>query len=104
MPLAQPKAQHPHVLKSPLVRALAGWVPRRISLRGRRGLRLSAASQLMTSWIPAPRAGSLEPWSGPPSKCKRLADAGVSKLMCQHSAHDDLAFVELLAKELAPLV
>jgi F420-dependent oxidoreductase-like protein len=31
-----------------------------------------------------------------------LADAGVSRVMCQHLAHTDLEFVELLGRELAP--
>jgi alkanesulfonate monooxygenase SsuD/methylene tetrahydromethanopterin reductase-like flavin-dependent oxidoreductase (luciferase family) len=31
-----------------------------------------------------------------------LADAGVSRVMCQHLAHDDLAFVELLGRVVAP--
>jgi alkanesulfonate monooxygenase SsuD/methylene tetrahydromethanopterin reductase-like flavin-dependent oxidoreductase (luciferase family) len=31
-----------------------------------------------------------------------LADAGVSRVMCQHLAHWDLAFVELLGREVAP--
>ena len=30
--------------------------------------------------------------------------AGASRMLCQHIPHDDLDFVELLAKELAPLV
>jgi alkanesulfonate monooxygenase SsuD/methylene tetrahydromethanopterin reductase-like flavin-dependent oxidoreductase (luciferase family) len=34
----------------------------------------------------------------------RLGEAGVSRLMCQHLAHDDLGFVELLGRRLAPLV
>lgn len=33
-----------------------------------------------------------------------LRDAGVSRVMCQHLAHDDLDFVALLGEELAPLV
>jgi F420-dependent oxidoreductase-like protein len=35
---------------------------------------------------------------------RALADAGISKVMCQHLAHDDVPFVELLAHELARLV
>jgi alkanesulfonate monooxygenase SsuD/methylene tetrahydromethanopterin reductase-like flavin-dependent oxidoreductase (luciferase family) len=31
-----------------------------------------------------------------------LKDAGVSRVMCQHLAHDDLEFVALLGQELAP--
>jgi alkanesulfonate monooxygenase SsuD/methylene tetrahydromethanopterin reductase-like flavin-dependent oxidoreductase (luciferase family) len=31
-----------------------------------------------------------------------LADAGVSRVLCQHLPHDDLEFVELLGRELAP--
>jgi alkanesulfonate monooxygenase SsuD/methylene tetrahydromethanopterin reductase-like flavin-dependent oxidoreductase (luciferase family) len=33
-----------------------------------------------------------------------LADAGVSRVMCQHLAHEDLDFVALLGQELAPRV
>jgi F420-dependent oxidoreductase-like protein len=33
-----------------------------------------------------------------------LRDAGVSRVLCQHLAHDDLEFVALLGGELAPLV
>ncbi len=33
-----------------------------------------------------------------------LADAGVSRVMCQHLAHWDLDFVELLGREIAPLL
>ena len=33
-----------------------------------------------------------------------LREAGVSRVMCQHLAHDDLEFVALLGRELAPLV
>ncbi len=33
-----------------------------------------------------------------------LADAGVSRVMCQHLAHEDLDFVALLGLELAPLL
>jgi F420-dependent oxidoreductase-like protein len=35
---------------------------------------------------------------------RALADAGVSRVMCQHLAHDDVEFVALLGRELAPLV
>jgi alkanesulfonate monooxygenase SsuD/methylene tetrahydromethanopterin reductase-like flavin-dependent oxidoreductase (luciferase family) len=31
-----------------------------------------------------------------------LRDAGVHRVMCQYLAHDDLKFIELLARELAP--
>jgi hypothetical protein len=31
-----------------------------------------------------------------------LRDAGVSRVMCQHLAHDDLEFIALLGDELAP--
>jgi F420-dependent oxidoreductase-like protein len=33
-----------------------------------------------------------------------LRDAGVSRVMCQHLAHDDLELIELLGRELAPMV
>ena len=33
-----------------------------------------------------------------------LRDAGVSRVICQHLAHDDLDFIELLGGELARLV
>jgi F420-dependent oxidoreductase-like protein len=33
-----------------------------------------------------------------------LAEAGVDRVMCQHLAHDDVTFVELLGTRLAPLV
>jgi F420-dependent oxidoreductase-like protein len=33
-----------------------------------------------------------------------LREAGVSRVMCQHLAHDDLEFIALLGGELAPLV
>lgn len=33
-----------------------------------------------------------------------LREAGVSRVMCQHLAHDDLDFIALLGDELAPLV
>jgi F420-dependent oxidoreductase-like protein len=33
-----------------------------------------------------------------------LRDAGVHRVMCQHLAHDDLDFIELMARELAPRV
>jgi alkanesulfonate monooxygenase SsuD/methylene tetrahydromethanopterin reductase-like flavin-dependent oxidoreductase (luciferase family) len=33
---------------------------------------------------------------------RELADAGVSRVMCQHLAHWDLEFVELLGREVAP--
>jgi alkanesulfonate monooxygenase SsuD/methylene tetrahydromethanopterin reductase-like flavin-dependent oxidoreductase (luciferase family) len=33
-----------------------------------------------------------------------LRDAGVSRVMCQHLAHDDQEFIALLGAELAPLV
>ena len=33
---------------------------------------------------------------------RALADAGVSRVLCQHLPHDDLEFVELLGRELAP--
>jgi F420-dependent oxidoreductase-like protein len=33
-----------------------------------------------------------------------LREAGVSRVMCQHLAHDDLEFVALIGSELAPLV
>jgi F420-dependent oxidoreductase-like protein len=33
-----------------------------------------------------------------------LAEVGISRVMCQHLAHEDLEFVELLGRELAPLV
>jgi alkanesulfonate monooxygenase SsuD/methylene tetrahydromethanopterin reductase-like flavin-dependent oxidoreductase (luciferase family) len=33
-----------------------------------------------------------------------LRDAGVHRVMCQHLVHDDLGFVALLGRELAPLV
>ncbi|HWF53255.1 MAG TPA: TIGR03560 family F420-dependent LLM class oxidoreductase [Solirubrobacteraceae bacterium] len=33
-----------------------------------------------------------------------LRDAGVSRVLCQHLAHDDVEFVALLGDELAPLV
>ena len=33
-----------------------------------------------------------------------LREAGVSRVMCQHLAHDDLDFIALLGGELAPLV
>ena len=35
---------------------------------------------------------------------RALGEAGVSRVMCQHLAHDDLGAVELLGGELAPLV
>jgi F420-dependent oxidoreductase-like protein len=35
---------------------------------------------------------------------RALRDAGVSRVMCQHVAHDDLDFIALLGDELAPLV
>jgi F420-dependent oxidoreductase-like protein len=35
---------------------------------------------------------------------RRRAAAGVDRVMCQHLAHDDLEFVELLGRRLAPLV
>jgi alkanesulfonate monooxygenase SsuD/methylene tetrahydromethanopterin reductase-like flavin-dependent oxidoreductase (luciferase family) len=31
-----------------------------------------------------------------------LRDAGLSRVMCQHFDHEDVAFVELLGRELAP--
>jgi len=31
-----------------------------------------------------------------------VKDAGVSRVMCQHLAHDDLEFIAVLARELAP--
>lgn len=34
----------------------------------------------------------------------RLREAGVARVMCQHLAHEDLEFVTLLGRELAPLV
>jgi F420-dependent oxidoreductase-like protein len=37
-------------------------------------------------------------------RLKRLAEVGITKVMCQHLAHDDLSFIELLARELAPRV
>jgi F420-dependent oxidoreductase-like protein len=33
-----------------------------------------------------------------------FAEAGISRVMCQHLAHDDVAFVEVLGRRLAPLV
>jgi alkanesulfonate monooxygenase SsuD/methylene tetrahydromethanopterin reductase-like flavin-dependent oxidoreductase (luciferase family) len=33
-----------------------------------------------------------------------LADAGATRIMCQHLPHDDIEFVEILGKTLAPLV
>ena len=33
-----------------------------------------------------------------------LREAGVSRVMCQHLAHEDTDFVELLGTELAPLL
>ena len=35
---------------------------------------------------------------------RALSDAGVSRVMCQHLAHDDLEFIQLIAERLAPLV
>jgi alkanesulfonate monooxygenase SsuD/methylene tetrahydromethanopterin reductase-like flavin-dependent oxidoreductase (luciferase family) len=35
-------------------------------------------------------------------RCAALREAGVSRLMCQHLAHDDLDMVALLGRELAP--
>jgi F420-dependent oxidoreductase-like protein len=35
---------------------------------------------------------------------RELESAGVSRVLCQHLPHDDLEFVEILGRELAPLV
>jgi F420-dependent oxidoreductase-like protein len=35
---------------------------------------------------------------------RELEQAGVSRVLCQHMPHDDLEFVEILGRELAPLV
>ena len=35
---------------------------------------------------------------------RELERAGASRVLCQHQPHDDLEFVELLGRELAPLV
>ena len=48
-------------------------------------------------WI----VGTLEQIS---AQLKELEQAGVSRMLCQHMPHDDLEFVELLGRELAPLV
>ena len=37
-------------------------------------------------------------------KLAELRDAGVSRVMCQHLAHEDVEFVELLGEQLAPRV
>jgi alkanesulfonate monooxygenase SsuD/methylene tetrahydromethanopterin reductase-like flavin-dependent oxidoreductase (luciferase family) len=38
------------------------------------------------------------------AQLRELEAAGVSRVLCQHLPHDDLDFVELLGRELAPLV
>lgn len=48
-------------------------------------------------WI----AGDLDDVAG---RLAALRDAGVHRVMCQHLVHDDLGFVALLGRELAPLV
>jgi F420-dependent oxidoreductase-like protein len=37
-------------------------------------------------------------------KMHALGEAGVSRIMCQHLPHDDIEFVELLGRSVAPLV
>ncbi len=38
------------------------------------------------------------------AQLRELERAGVSRVLCQHMPHDDLEFVEILGRELAPLV
>ena len=38
------------------------------------------------------------------ARLRELEQAGVSRVLCQHMPHDDLEFVEILGRELAPLV
>jgi F420-dependent oxidoreductase-like protein len=38
------------------------------------------------------------------AQLRAYADAGASRFLCQHNPHDDLEFVALLGRELAPLV
>ncbi len=38
------------------------------------------------------------------AQLRELEQAGVSRVLCQHMPHDDLEFVEILGRELAPLV
>jgi F420-dependent oxidoreductase-like protein len=48
-------------------------------------------------WI----VGTLEQVTG---QLRELEQAGVSRVLCQHMPHDDLQFVEILGRELAPMV
>jgi F420-dependent oxidoreductase-like protein len=55
------------------------------------------AAQPPPGWL----VGTVEPVA---EQLNALADAGVSRVMCQHLAHDDLDFIALLGGELAPRV
>jgi alkanesulfonate monooxygenase SsuD/methylene tetrahydromethanopterin reductase-like flavin-dependent oxidoreductase (luciferase family) len=48
-------------------------------------------------WI----VGTLEQVAG---QLRELEAAGVSRVLCQHMPHDDLEFIALVGRELAPLV
>ncbi len=49
------------------------------------------------SWI----VGTVEQAAG---QLERLKDLGISRVLCQHLAHDDLDYVEILGQQLAPLL
>jgi F420-dependent oxidoreductase-like protein len=62
-------------------------------------LRREDANAYLTSRPPGWIVGTTEEAA---DQLAALADAGVSRVMCQHLAHDDLAAIALLGAELAP--
>jgi F420-dependent oxidoreductase-like protein len=52
----------------------------------------------------APDSWILGPIDQAAEQLHALAAAGISRVMCQHFAHDDVSFVEVLGRHLAPLV